>query len=161
MNSTAPILREAQLHPRSRHHEAVHVVQRTSRCIDAELGRLLVQHGLTLAQYNVLRILRDARATAIATLAIAESMVDRTPGITRLLDRLERQSLVRRERGRDRRQVLCRLTPIALELLEILDPQILSLEERVFHSLTLNEVGALTHLLNRVCATIGSQIRNQ
>jgi DNA-binding MarR family transcriptional regulator len=72
---------------------------------------LLVSSGITLQQYNVLRILRGSRPDALPTLEIAARMIEQAPGITRLLDRLERKGLIRRERcPEDRRQVLCSIT---------------------------------------------------
>ena len=53
-------------------------------------------------------------------LAVAEQMVEHTPGITRLLDRLERKRLVRRSRStRDRRRVYCRITPEGAALVRL------------------------------------------
>lgn len=80
--------------------------------------------GLTEQQYNVLRILRGAGLCGLPTLAIAERLIEHTPGITRLIDRLESKGLVRRERPeRDRRQVYCFITAGGLSLLESLDPE--------------------------------------
>lgn len=57
-------------------------------------------------------------------------MVEQTPGITRLLDRLEAKSLVRRERcPRDRRQVLCQISDLGLSLLASLDEPLLEAVE--------------------------------
>ena len=78
--------------------------------------------GITLQQYNVLRILRGAGSDGIATLEIGERMVEQAPGVTRLLDRLEAKRLVRRARCRtDRRQVLCRIEPAGTRLLSDLE----------------------------------------
>ena len=75
--------------------------------------------GITLQQYNVLRILRGAHPDLLPTLEIAGRMIERAPGITRLLDRLETAGLVRRERcSQDRRRVLCRITPAGLAMLD-------------------------------------------
>jgi DNA-binding MarR family transcriptional regulator len=53
---------------------------------------------------------------------VAERMVEQTPGVTRLLDRLEAKELVRRQRcPKDRRQHLCWITPNGLALLEKID----------------------------------------
>jgi DNA-binding MarR family transcriptional regulator len=77
---------------------------------------------VTLQQYNVLRILRGAGTDGLPTLDIATRMIERSPGITRLLDRLEARRLVRRVRcPEDRRQVLCYATAQALRLLADLD----------------------------------------
>src|SRR5881394_2146497 len=73
---------------------------------------------ITGQQYNVLRILRGAEPAGLPTLMIAERMIERTPGITRMVDRLEAKKLVRRDRCEsDRRQVLCTITATGLELL--------------------------------------------
>jgi DNA-binding MarR family transcriptional regulator len=76
---------------------------------------LVASSGVTLQQYNVLRILRGSRPAGLPTLEIAARMIEKAPGITRLLDRLERKGLIRRERcPGDRRQVLCFITPEGL-----------------------------------------------
>ena len=76
---------------------------------------LVASSGVTLQQYNVLRILRGSRPDALPTLEIAARMIEQAPGITRLLDRLERKGLIRRQRcPGDRRQVLCSITDAGL-----------------------------------------------
>src|SRR5215208_2200660 len=91
---------------RSRQQEAVLALLRTSDVVRRFLARIVEPHGITLQQYNVLRILRGAGEEGIPTLAIGERMIEQAPGITRLLDRLESKGLVRRSRcPEDRRQV--------------------------------------------------------
>jgi DNA-binding MarR family transcriptional regulator len=53
-----------------------------------------------MQQYNVLRILRGAGGNGLPTLSIVERMIENAPGITRLIDRLEKKGLVRRVRRR-------------------------------------------------------------
>lgn len=137
---------------RSRRPEAVAALRRAQSRIDQRFRQLLQTTGITLQQFEVLRILRGAGSSGLATLAIADRMADRAPGVTRLLDRLEKRQLVQRTRGEDRRQVLCSITPSGLELLDSLDERIAEVEETVFRGLTHNEVGALAHLLERVGA---------
>ncbi len=139
---------------RSRRQEAVIALQRTQGRIEEQFRRIIEPAGITLQQYNVLRILRGAGASGLPTLGIAERMIDRAPGVTRLLDRLQAQDLVRRVRGEDRRQVLCHITPKGLELLASLDAEVDAADESVFSALTQNEVGALIHLLDRVRASL-------
>ena len=51
-------------------------------------------------------------------------MIHAAPGITRLLDKLEKAGLARRERtSPDRRQVFCYITERGLEVLEQLDEE--------------------------------------
>ncbi|MEZ6037254.1 MAG: MarR family transcriptional regulator [Planctomycetota bacterium] len=113
---------------------------------------LLAQHDeLTYQQYNVLRILRGAMPKGLPTLEIGTRMIERTPGVTRLIDRLAHKGLVERERStEDRRQVLCRLTAAGEELLSTLDQPIAELDEAVVGALDDGEVRGLIHVLDRL-----------
>ena len=94
-------------------------VLRTADVIRGELEHALEPCGVTLQQYNVLRILRGSHPAPLPTLEIAERMIERAPGITRLLDRLEAAGQVSRQRCRaDRRRVLCSITPAGLATLD-------------------------------------------
>jgi DNA-binding MarR family transcriptional regulator len=113
-------------------------------------------YGVTMQQYNVLRILRGAGSEGLPTLEIAERMVEQAPGITRLIDRLEAKRLVSRERcPTDRRQVTCRIAPKGLTLLERLDPVADETDETLGASLSPNELKRLVGLLDRVRGGLG------
>jgi DNA-binding MarR family transcriptional regulator len=106
------------------------------------------QHGITSQQFNVLRILRGAGLGGLPTLDIAERMIEQAPGITRLLDRLERKKLVRRERPSDnRRQVLCYITKPGLDLLQELDIPFRNKVNQALHRLDESEIEELIRLL--------------
>ena len=103
-------------------HEAVLGLMRTSDLIRRQAAALVEPHGITLQQFNVLRILRGAGDEGLPTLEVADRMIEQTPGVTRLLDRLEAKELVRRQRcPKDRRQHLCWITTKGLALLDKLD----------------------------------------
>jgi len=107
---------------RSPAHEATVGLMRTADLIRRQAAALIEPHGITLHQFNVLRILRGAGDEGLPTLEVAERMIEQTPGVTRLLDRLEAKELVRRQRcPKDRRQHLCWITNKGLSLLERLD----------------------------------------
>ena len=102
--------------------EAVVTLVATANRVRDALSGPVDARGLTLQQYNVLRILRGAGASGLPTLDIASRMIEKSPGITRLLDRLEARRLVRRVRcPDDRRQVLCYATAEAQRVLDELD----------------------------------------
>jgi DNA-binding MarR family transcriptional regulator len=108
----------------SRGQESVIAVLRTADLLRRRLSRVSEPHGITFQQYNVLRILRGAGEEGLPTLEIGERMVEQTPGVTRLLNRLEAKGLAARSRGEsDHRQVICRLTPEGRQLLSRLDPE--------------------------------------
>ena len=97
---------------RSAGQEATVALLRTASVVSRVLARVVEPWGLSLAQYNALRIIRGAGTGGIATLAIRERMIEEGTTITRLLDKLEDAGLVRRERTLpDRRQVICYATP--------------------------------------------------
>ena len=141
----------------SRAQEALVSLLRTADAARRALGGTLEPHGVTLQQYNVLRILRGAGEEGLPTLEIAARMIEQTPGITRLLDRLEAKGLVTRERcAQDRRQVLCMITPAGLRLLERLDAPVDAADRAIFARLGAGELTTLLSLLAEVRASLGS-----
>lgn len=138
---------------RSEGQEAVIALWRTADVLKGFFGRLFGPHGLTVQQYNVLRILRGAEPEGLPTLAIAKRMVERAPGITRMIDRLETKGLVGRERrNTDRRCVHCRITPKGLRLLERLDAPIDAADDAALAMLGAQEIEELTRLLDAIRA---------
>ena len=132
----------------SRQEDAVASILRTANYLRRCSPELFDQHGITSQQYNVLRILRGAGLGGLPTLAIAERMIERAPGITRLLDRLERKKFVRRERPSDnRRQVLCYITKPGLDLLQELDTPVRNQGNQALHRLNESEIEELIRLL--------------
>lgn len=102
--------------------ECVVALLRTADLLRRRLSEVVGTREITLQQYNVLRILRGAGSAGLPTLEIGDRMIEQSPGITRLLDRLEAKGLVRRERcPRDRRQVTCRIAPSGLAILADLE----------------------------------------
>ena len=141
---------------RSRTQEGVVALLRTADVLRRALARVVEPHGITLQQYNVLRILRGAGAEGLPTLEVGVRMIEETPGVTRLLDRLEKKALVRRKRcPQDRRQVLCFATPSALRLLDALEDSVSEADRRALAMLEPAELQALIVLLDRVRAGHG------
>src|SRR5438552_14598099 len=85
--------------------EAALNVLRTSDRLQIRFARLVREHGLTPSQYNVLRILRG-EGKPLPILEIAARTITVVPGITGLIDRLERAGLVRRVRCETDRRVI-------------------------------------------------------
>ena len=134
----------------TRTQEAVVALMRTAELVRRHSGGILDPHGLTVQQYNVLRILRGAGESGLPTLEIAERMIEHTPGITRLIDRLEEKKLVARERClTDRRQVFCRITRGGLSLLTELDEPLRIAEDKALSTLGKRELIQLLELLDR------------
>jgi MarR family transcriptional regulator, organic hydroperoxide resistance regulator len=131
--------------------EAILALYRTSDMLRRRFSQLVEPHGISLQQYNVLRILRGAGKTGTPTLEIANRMIERTPGVTRLLDKLETKHLVRRERcPEDRRQVLCWITDRGLRLLAELDQPLAAAGVSSMEPLPAAEVRALISTLGKL-----------
>ena len=158
MDRAAPTVAEAlrQTKPfASRRQEGTLALLLTAEAVRWRISKLLESRGeLTMQQYNVLRILRGAGAKGLPTLSIVERMIENTPGITRLVDRLEAKGLVSRGRAaEDRRQVVCRITPRGLAELKALDPVVNHEDEDALADLNEQEVSSLIRLLNRIRTT--------
>ena len=131
--------------------EAAVALLRTVDMLRADLERTLAPRGITPQQYNVLRILRGSHPEPLATLEIAERMIERAPGITRLLDRLEAARLVGRKRcGEDRRIVHCSITREGLALLAALDEPVHAVGNQRVARLSKSELANLLQLLDRI-----------
>jgi DNA-binding MarR family transcriptional regulator len=138
---------------RNRAHEALLGVLKTASVSNRSAAKLLAAKKLSLAQYNVLRILRGAEPAGLATLAIRDRMIDPAAAITRLIDKLEASGMVRRERGEgDRRLVNCRITERGLETLAALDPPINGIDIKIGQLLSGEELDHLNALLERMRA---------
>jgi DNA-binding MarR family transcriptional regulator len=141
-------------------HEAVVGVLRTAAVIQRHVSHVVEASGVTLQQYNVLRILRGAGNSGLPTLAIRDRMIEEAAGITRLLDKLEAVGHVRRERSApDRRQVLCQITPTGLALLATLDEPVDEINTLALETLAEDEQRQLIGLLGAIRAGCASRLR--
>ena len=129
--------------------EAILNILRTSDQFQNRFGRLFREYGLTTSQYNVLRILRG-EGKPMPSLEIADRMVQVVPAITGLIDRLEKQELVKRERcTEDRRVVYVELTKKAIKLLKEMDEPDIELHKQLIGHLTRKELKELSRLLEK------------
>ena len=137
-------------HPfESSEQEATLTIIRTNDQFQNRFGRLFREHGLTSSQYNVLRILRG-EGKPMPCLEIAERMVQVVPAMTGLIDRLEKQGLVRRDRcTEDRRVIFIELTDKGAALLQQLDGPVMELHRSLVGHLSQSELKELSRLLEK------------
>ena len=137
--------------------EAILNILRTSDQFQNKLGRLLREYDLTQSQYNVLRILRG-EGKPMPCLEIGDRMIQVVPAMTGLLDRLEKQGLVQRERcTEDRRVVHVELTEVARGLLERMDNPVMELHKQLIGHLTQAELKELSRLLEKARTSVQAQ----
>lgn len=107
--------------------------------------------GLTATQYNVLRILRGAEPEGLPCRVIGDRMISRDPDMTRLLDRLEKQGCITRERQTDDRRVIkTRITAEGLKQLKKLDQPIHELHQGQFRHMSAAKLRQLAELLDEI-----------
>jgi len=118
------------------------------------LAMVIEPHGITPQQYNVLRILRGAGPDGLPTLSIGERMIEQTPGVTRLVVRLERKGLVARTPcPKDLCCVFSAITEKGLDLLKELDDPVNRWDAQAVAVLPPSELDSLITLLDRVRAS--------
>ena len=94
----------------------------TGNWIVQKQQELLKPFGLTVQQYNVLRILKGQQGNPMTVLAITERMLDKMSNASRLVDKLlEKKLVLRRECPQDRRAVDILIQPAGLDLLKEVD----------------------------------------
>jgi DNA-binding MarR family transcriptional regulator len=135
----------------NRSHAAALALLRTADELRRAFHTLIAPHGVSAEQYNVLRILVGAGEKGLPTLEIAARLLEKNPGITRLIDKLETKGLVSRLRCEsDRRQVFCTITKAGVELVQNLDEPARRQNQQLFRGLTEPQTGTLIDLLDRV-----------
>jgi DNA-binding MarR family transcriptional regulator len=135
---------------RSRAQECLIGLFRTADALKCRISTILGATGITLQQYNVLRILRGS-PEGLPTLEIAERMVEHAPGITRLMARLEKKGLVRRKRTEeDRREVRCWITAAGNSILADLEEELHRRNDECFKVLGRHELTDLIRLMDKI-----------
>jgi DNA-binding MarR family transcriptional regulator len=96
--------------------------------LESRVDKFFRQYGITLLQYNVLRIcyVRDVDGTGIPSGTFSSVLLRLVPDVSRLIDRLVKMGLMERlPSPTDRRVVLIRLTPQGYDLIELTHPKLL------------------------------------
>ncbi|GAA4369942.1 MarR family transcriptional regulator [Hymenobacter saemangeumensis] len=106
-------------------------------------------YGLSLPQFNILRILRGQHPLPATVALLIERMLDKTSNASRIVDKLEEKQLVTRKVcPANRRAVDIRITDAGLELLRRIDAD--GTAAKYFGSLTEDELRQLNSLLDKL-----------
>jgi DNA-binding MarR family transcriptional regulator len=96
-----------------------------SNYLHSKLDAICCGFRITLAQFNVLRILKGAHPDGYPRGEIIRRMVEPAPDVTRLIDRLIKEGLVERfYSDEDRRLSLARITKKGINLLTKINPEV-------------------------------------
>jgi DNA-binding MarR family transcriptional regulator len=129
------------------HKAAVNLIF-TNVWLTHSIRELLHPYGITMQQYNVLRVLKGA-GKPISTSIIRERLLDKMSDTSRMVERLHQKGLVcRDECGRDKRLVDVSLTPegeALVESLKVINPEM----DALLRNLTKEEAEQLSKLLDK------------
>ena len=108
-------------------------------------------HGLTIQQYNVLRIVRGGPTKGHPIYEIERRMIYRFANVTRLVDRLELQGLLKRVADpKDRRVSRVVITPKGRRLMERLEEPVQQMATRLTSCCDEDECLSMANRLERL-----------
>ena len=131
--------------------EAVLNILVASSHIRSKVETACTKFGISLSQFNVLRILNGKYPGGYPRCDIISRMIEPAPDVTRLIDRLIKANLVERYySSEDRRLSLARITKKGQSLLRKIKPEIDALNSIVSDNLSKAESKQLSILLEKV-----------
>ncbi len=131
-------------------HKATINVLFTNNWLTNLLEERASRMSITLQQFNVLRILRGQYPKPASNATIRERMINSTPDISRLVERIVTKGLVTRTKNKtDKRAVDLLITEKGLQLLEELEAD-MNLSTILSENLTTQEAQLLSDLLDKM-----------
>ena len=117
---------------------------RLGQFMSDEISCALHPYGLSIQQFNVLRILRGCKQKPASLQYITSRMIHKTSNTTRIVDRLLEKKLVERKTcAENRRMVEINITKGGLKVLNTIDPVIDKKENEVASRLSEKELTTL------------------
>ncbi len=122
----------------------------TANWMNTQQMRMFKEYGLSVQQYNILRILRGQVPNAVNLGLIQDRMLDKNSNASRLIEKLKTKKLVERKESKiDRRQVDIMITEKGLDLLKKMDGKVEEAES-INSNLTKQEAETLSDLLDKL-----------
>lgn len=122
----------------------------TANWMNTHQNKSLEEFGLTIPQYNILRILRGSKGTSLSVNTIRDRMVEKSPNTTRLMDKLIDKELIERTRcEKDRRVVYVMITEKGLDLLNEINIR-LGDSSDFMRNITPEEARLMNELLDKI-----------
>jgi len=124
--------------------------------INRHMDELVAPFNITIAQYNVLRILRGVHPDGHPRGEITSRMIQKAPDVTRLIDRLENQGLVVRGKSlNDGRLSMSTITAKGLALLTELDPILRRFDRQLRAALPDDDASKIATIIDRLVDGLG------
>ena len=137
-----------QQHFQSEAQKAMINLMYTHNWVTERIKEILAEDGITMQQFNILRILRGSYPIPLSTLSIRERMLDKMSDTSRIVDRLLTKGLVDKKTCiTDKRLVDIYITSEGKKLLENLDHKSDAMNA-IASKLSNNELEKLNELLD-------------
>jgi MarR family 2-MHQ and catechol resistance regulon transcriptional repressor len=134
---------------KSPQQKAIVNLRYTSNWILKKQNTYMAKFDISIAQFNILRILRGANVT-LSVNTVKERMIEKSPNTTRLMDKLIEKGLIIRDRDEhDKRIINVCITDIGLALLAKIDLEF-DQELTMLDVLTSDEANTLSDLLDKL-----------
>ena len=135
----------------SAEQEAILNILVSSNHVKSKIEAVCTKYGISISQFNVLRILNGKFPEGYPRCDIILRMIDPAPDVTRLIDRLIKQGLVERYAStEDRRLSIARITKKGKAVLNKIKPKIDELNSLISDTLNIAERKQLSILLEKV-----------
>lgn len=119
--------------------------------INNQLMSVLKPYGISIQQFNVLRILRGQKGVAANLSTVQELMVNKMSNTTRLIDKLNEKSFVKRVIcKKNRRKIELYITDSGISFLDVIDPVVCKAEEKMLSSLKYDKREKIISLLKQL-----------
>lgn len=113
--------------------------------------QFMAEYGISPKQYNILRILRGAGPNGLPVMEIGRRMIEKSPDVSRIIDRLIDLGHVKRRRQRsDRRVVLVTISDKGIDLLARMDQPVMDETATMLASVDKKDLKVLVMLLDKV-----------
>lgn len=123
----------------------------TAAWINQRNAQALKPMGISIQQFNVLRILRGMHPEPATVKILTERMIDKMSNASRLVEKLKSKGLVERKPcTEDRRQVNVHITRAGLELLQEASTAIETGEQEMAQRLSEEEALLLSDLMDKM-----------
>ena len=124
-------------------------LQFTAKWLEASGNVFFKEFGITMQQFNILRILRGQNPNSISAAEIKQRMLDRNSDVSRLLDRLVDKKLITKNQCEsDKRACDVKITSAGLKLLSEIDDHLDEIDSKIL-KLTAKEASQLSDLLDK------------
>jgi DNA-binding MarR family transcriptional regulator len=122
----------------------------TNNWFQGKQHRLLKSHGISIQQYNVMRILKGQAGLPVTINDIIERMLDKTSNASRLVDKLElKEFVIRKLKPNNKRAVDVLITDLGIKTLEKINVEMGKLISDII-DLEDNDLDTLNLLLDKL-----------